>query len=158
VPDGRPLPQLLYLEDVAVGDVLTSGWYRVGRDEIVDFARRWDPQPFHLDEEAARASIFGGLAACAPHLFAILSLLSFELPGRLALVAGLGGEGLQLVAPVLAGTEIRLRREFTGARPSKSRPGTGVVSFADALEDREGRVVFRTAGSALVEARPTTAD
>lgn len=143
----------LYLEDVVVGDVLESRWYEVDRDEIVEFARRWDPQPFHLDEEAGRASIFGGLAACAPHLFAILSRLAFELPGRLALVAGLGGDGLQLRAPVLAGTEIRLRRRFTAARASHSRPGMGVVSFADVLEDRDGRVVFETAGSVLIKAR-----
>lgn len=145
---------MLYLEDVAVGDVLTSRWYRVERDEIVAFAQRWDPQPFHLDEELARASIFGGLAACAPHLFAILSRLSFELPRRLALVAGLGGEGLQLRAPVFADTEIRLRRRFTAARRSETRPGTGVVSFADVLEDRAGRSLFETAGSVLVATRP----
>ena len=140
----------LYFEDIALGQVLTSDWYRVEREAIIDFARAWDPQPFHLDEDAAKASIFGGLAACAPHLFAILSRLSFDLPRRLVIVAGLGGDGLDLIAPVYADTDVRLIREFTATRSSKSRPEVGIATFADRLENREGQTVFRTAGSVLV--------
>ena len=149
-------PAPLFFEDVEVGTELTSRWYPVERDAIVAFAREWDPQPFHLDEAAAEASIFGGLAASTPHLFAILSRLSFALPRRMALVSGLGGDGLELLAPVYAGTEVRLRRRFTEARPSASRPDTGVVTFADQLEDRDGRARFRTAGSVLLARRPTS--
>lgn len=147
-------PVDLYFDDVVVGEELVSDWYPVSRAEIIEFASRWDPYPFHLDDETAKASIFGGLAACAPHIFAILSRLSFDLPKRMKLVAGLGGDGLDLVAPVYAGSEVRLVRRFTEARASASRPGAGVVSFADHLENREGQVVFRTAGSVLLAKRP----
>ncbi len=146
-------PELLYFEDIVLGEVLQSRWYRVERDAIIDFARAWDPQPFHLDEDAARASIFGGLAACAPHLFAILSRLSFDLPRRLVIIAGLGGDGLNLIAPVFADTEVRLIREFTAARASNSRPEVGIATFADRLENRDGQTVFKTAGSVLVARR-----
>ena len=148
-PDTR-----VFFEDVVVGVEQTSGWYEVERDEIIEMASRWDPVPFHLDEQAAKASIFGGLAACAPHIFAISSRLSHELPGPLALIAGLGGEGLQLLAPVLAGARVRLVRRFTGARASKSRPEAGIVSFEDRLEAPDGKVVFKTSGSVLLERRP----
>ncbi len=146
-------PSLLYFEDVEVGAELTSRWYPLERDEIVAFAREWDPQPFHLDEAAAQASVFGGLAACTPHLFAILSRLSFELPRRFALVSGLGGDGLELIAPVLVGTRIRLRRRFSATRASRSRPEAGVVTFSDVLEDEAGSPRFRTAGSVLLARR-----
>lgn len=134
--------------------MLESGWYAVEREEIVEYARRWDPFAFHLDEEAGRASIFGGLAACASHIFAISSLLSHDLPGGpFALIAGLGGDGLELLAPVRAGTRLRLVRRLLAARRSSSRPGAGVVRFEDHLVTPEGERVFRTAGSVLVECR-----
>ncbi len=145
----------LYFEDVVVGTTLESPGYRVEREEIIEFATRWDPFPFHLDEAAARDSIFGGLAACAPHSFAILSRLSHALPRSMALVAGLGGDGLQLLAPVRAGIEVRLVRRFTAKRGSRSRPEVGVVSFEDALVTPEGEAVFRTSGSVLLARRPT---
>ncbi|MEZ4290712.1 MAG: MaoC/PaaZ C-terminal domain-containing protein [Myxococcota bacterium] len=144
----------LYYEDVEVGRELASGWYEVGRDEIVEYARRWDPFDFHLDEQAARDSIFGGLAACAAHVFAINSRLSHDLPGGpFALVAGLGGDGLALLAPVRAGARVRLVRRFLEARVSKKRPEAGVVRFEDRLETPEGETLFRTSGSVLLRRR-----
>lgn len=146
-------PEPLYYEDIRVGDVLESGWFRVERDEIVSFASRWDPAPFHLDEEAAKDSIFGALVACAPHIFAIGARLAFYLPKRFVLLAGLGGDGLQLLKPVYADTEIRLVRRFTAVRPSKSRPNAGIVSFSDELVGRDGEAVYATSGSVLVARR-----
>ena len=148
----------LYLEDIEVGLTFESPWFTVERDEIIAFAARWDPVAFHLDEEAAKASVFGGLVACAPHIFAISSRLSYFLPRTLALVAGLGGDGLQLLAPVRAGSRVRLVRRFTGARPSKSHPNAGVVSLEDTLVTPEGEIVFRTSGSLLLARRETDAE
>lgn len=143
----------IFFEDIEVGSAQTSGWFEVERDAVIGFAARWDPYPHHLDDEAAADSIFGRIAACAPHTFAISSRLSHDLPGPLALVAGLGGDGLELLAPVYAGTRVRLTRVFAAARESKSRPGVGVVRIEDQLEDPEGRVLFRTAGSILIAKR-----
>ena len=150
-----PAPQpTIFFEDIEVGSEQTSDWYPIERGEVIDFAARWDPYPHHLDDASARDSIFGRIAACAPHIFAISARLSHDLPGPLALVAGLGGEGLQLVSPVYVDTKVRLTRRFTAARASKSRPETGVVSFEDRLEDPDGEVVFRTSGSVLLARRP----
>ena len=146
-------PATIFFEDIEVGSVQTSPWYAVERHEVIEMASRWDPYPFHLDDEQAKDSVFGGLAACAPHIFAISSRLSHDLPGPLALIAGLGGDGLQLLAPVLAGSRVRLFRRYTGARVSESRPGAGIVSFEDSLESPDGVIVFRTSGSVLLARR-----
>jgi acyl dehydratase len=144
----------IFFEDIEVGISQTSPWYPVEHDEVIEMASRWDPYPFHLNEEAARKSVFGGLAACAPHIFAISARLSHDLPGPLALIAGLGGDGLHLLAPVRAGSRVRLVRLFVAARASNSRPDAGIVSIEDALETPDGKVVFRTAGSMLIARRP----
>lgn len=143
----------LYFEDLETGRRLVSPWYAVSRDEIVEFARAWDPFDFHTDEEAAKNSIFGGIAACTAHIFAISSRLAHDLPDAFALIAGLGGDGLQIVAPLRAGASVRLVRSFTQVRPSKSRPDAGVLTIADTLELPSGEVVFRTSGSVLVARR-----
>lgn len=143
----------IFFEDIVVDSEQPSPWYEVTRDEVVEMASRWDPYPFHLDEEAARQSVFGGLAACAPHIFAISTRLSHELPGPLALVAGLGGDGLHLLAPVRAGERVRLVRRFTAARESRSRPEAGIVSVEDRLETPDGTIVFKAIGSMLLARR-----
>ncbi|MBW2423902.1 MAG: MaoC family dehydratase N-terminal domain-containing protein [Deltaproteobacteria bacterium] len=143
----------IYYEDIEVGSEYDSPWYVVERDEVIEMASRWDPYPFHLDEKIAKRSLFGGLAACTPHIFAISVRLSHTLPGPLALIAGLGGGGLHLLAPVRVGGKVRLTRRFTDARVSKSRPDAGIVSVEDTLYTPEGDAVFRTSGSMLIAKR-----
>jgi acyl dehydratase len=145
--------QTLYYEDIEAGRSLESPFHTVTREEIVAFARAWDPQPFHVEEAAAARSIFGGFAACAAHIFALQSRLAHELPARVALVAGLGGDGLELIAPVREGARVKLVRRFTGKRASRSRPEAGVVSIEHTLETPAGEVLFRTRGAMLVERR-----
>ena len=147
----------IYFEDIEVDSQFESPWYSVPRDEVMDFARRWDPYPHHLDEAVAQASLFKGIAACAPHIFAISSRLSHDLPGPLALIAGLGGDGLALLAPVRADSRVRLIRRFTSKRLSKSRPGAGIVSIEDTLYSPEEEALFRTSGSILIACRGTSA-
>ena len=142
-----------YFEDIEAGLRVVSPWYRVTRDEIVGFGREWDPYPFHVDEDAARASHFGGLVACTAHIFAIQSILTHRLPEDVALVSGLGGDGLNLLMPVRPDDEVRLARTYTHKRESASRPSCGVVGIAHTLERRNGDEVFRTSGSILVARR-----
>ena len=145
----------LYYEDIEVDVRMESPWVTVSAEEIVSFAEVWDPHPFHLDEEAGAGSIFGGLSACAAHIFALQSRLSHDLPAQAALVAGLGGDGMQLLSPVLAGQRLRLVRRFTEKRPSRSQPGAGVVGIEHTLVSPEGALLFRTRGFILVACRPS---
>ncbi|MFK7894940.1 MAG: MaoC/PaaZ C-terminal domain-containing protein [Myxococcota bacterium] len=153
----EPADTKIYFDDIEVGTQFTSPWFEVRRDEVMEFARRWDPYPHHLDEEIAEASLFRGIAACAPHIFAISARLSHDLPGPLALIAGLGGDGLSLLAPVRADSRVRLVRRFTEKRLSKSRPGTGIVTIEDTLYSPEEEALFRTAGSMLLACRNASA-
>jgi len=143
----------LYFEDLIPEARYETPFYEVSRDEIVEFARRWDPYGFHVDEEAGRTSIFGGLVACTAHIFSISSLLNHDLPVDFALVAGLGGDGLELLAPVRPGDRLRLVRRILAVRDSKSKPHAGIVTMEDCLESPDGKAFFRTRGAILVARR-----
>ncbi len=86
-------------------------------------------------------------------MFAIQSRLTHDLPRGVALLAGLGGDGLQLLAPIRPGTRVKLLRRFTDKRLSRSRPEGGVVGIEHTLVDPDGTVLFRTTGSILVARR-----
>jgi len=144
----------IFFEDIEVGSAQTTDWFEVDREEVIAFATRWDPYPHHLSDEGAAASVFGRVAACASHTFAISTRLSHDLPGTIAMAAGLGGDGFDLLSPVYAGSRVRLRRRYLEARASKSRPEVGIVRLEDALENEDGVVVFRTTGSMMVSKRP----
>ena len=140
-------------DDIEPGDRASSPWYEVTLEAIVEFGRAWDPYPFHVDEEAAKKTHFGGVIACTAHLFCIQSILTHALPEDVALVSGLGGDGLNLLMPVRPGDEVRLHRTYTSKRESASRPDCGVVEIEHTLERRNGDVVFRTSGAILVARR-----
>src|SRR5574340_805055 len=91
---------LLYFEDVRIGTTLRAGPYTVSREEIVAYATRWDPQPFHLDEMEGRTSIFGGLTASGCHTFAISALLAKQGADRFKSAAALGTDELRFPHPV----------------------------------------------------------
>ncbi len=146
---------MLHFDELAVGDVARSAWtFEVDREDVVDFARRWDPQPFHLDEEAGRQSIFGGITACAAHVFAIQSLLASSIRPRWALLAGLGNDGFDLLAPVRPGDRIALVRRVTGTRASRSKPDRGIVEVEMDLVNQRDEVVFRSRGRMMIARRP----
>lgn len=152
------MTELRHLEDIVVGRPRTFGHYELTEDEIVSFAARWDPQPFHLDHEAARASVFGEIVACAAHLFAVSSFLIAQDPEPVALLAGLGGSGLRLKSPGRIGDVVQLRVTYLSARPSASRPDAGVVENRLELVDLGGRVVIQQEGAILVARRPGRPD
>jgi acyl dehydratase len=143
-----------YLEDVRVGESRTFGTYVLTQDEIVEFATKWDPQPFHTDPEAAKDSVFGELVACAAHLFAVIALLVTHAPEPNALLAGLASEEMRLQAPGRPGDVLHLRRTYLEARPSASRPEAGVVRQLLELIDDDGRVLVAQRGAILVSRRP----
>ncbi len=100
----------LYFEEAEVGKLRTAGPYLVSRNEIIEFAQKYDPQPFHINEEAAARSVFAGLTASAAHTFAILlSLLNKAQPYSLRTLAGLGWDELRLPIPVRPETSLDLK-------------------------------------------------
>lgn len=119
-----------FFEDFIVGEVKTFGSHTITEDEIVTFAREFDPQPMHVDAAAGAKSVLGGLAASGWHTCAIMMRLICD--GFLLRTAGLGSPGVtenNWLAPVRPGDTLTLRRTVLEARTSKSRPEMGLVTF-----------------------------
>jgi acyl dehydratase len=118
---------MLYFEDFSVGQKFITASRRVDAAEIVEFASKYDPQPFHLDPDAAKKSLFGGLAASGWHSAAMTMRLIVDSEFRPAGgIIGGGGE-LQWLKPVRPGDELHVESEVIEVRESRSRPQQGVV-------------------------------
>ena len=116
-----------YFEDLAVGQSFASPTLPIDADAITAFAATFDPQPFHLDDEAARGTMFAGLAASGWHTAALSMRLCLASDFRPAGgILGIGGE-LGWLRPVRPGDTLRVEIEVIETRPSRSRPGQGVV-------------------------------
>lgn len=131
----------LFFEEIKVGDVWTSDEYPVTKEEIVGFAKRWDPQPCHLDEAAAAGSIFGRLTASTHHLFAIMIFLVSRMEIEVAMLAGLGLTKFEIPKPVFPGDRLRLQRRVLSKHPSKTKPDRGVVRIAHLLIKQDDMIV-----------------
>ncbi len=140
-------------EDIEPGLELTSPERTVSAEEIVAFAKDWDPQAFHLSEAGGRDSIFGGLVGCAAHVFALQSRLSLDLPREVELLAGLGNEGFALPNPLRPGDRVRVVRRYLEKRRSRSKPDRGVVKIEQNLLNHRDDVIFSAIGNLLVRCR-----
>ncbi len=142
-----------FLDDLAPGQRFTSGTSRVEPDEIKAFAASYDPQPFHLDEQAAAASLFGGLAASGWHTAAITMRLLVE--GGAPLAGGLIGAGCELAwpRPVRPGDELTVVSEVLEVRPSRSRPDRGMVTVRSETLNQQGEVVQTMVAKLVVPRR-----
>ncbi len=130
-----------YLEDLQVGQRFVSGSYTVTLAEIIEFATRFDPQPFHLNEAAARASLFGGLAASGWHTASITMRLNVT--GGLPVAGGIIGPGGEIAwpRPTRPGDTLHVESEILDIKPSKSRPDRGMVTIRSETRIQSGDVV-----------------
>jgi len=133
----------LYFDDVSVGLTFTTAARRITAEEIKAFAREYDPQPFHLDEEAAKASPFGGLAASGWHTTALVMRLIVESGPPLAGgIVGTGIDELRWLRPVRPGDELRVTLEVLEMQPSASRPTRGRVRMRNTALAQDGEPVM----------------
>ena len=145
---------LLHYEDFALGEVRDLGRYNVTADEIIAFAREFDPQPFHLDEAEGRASMLGALAASGWHSCAMLMRMMVD--GYLGRTAGMGSPGieeLRWLRPVLAGETLTGRMTVMAKRISKSRPDMGLVTMRWEMLNAAGEAKLDMTGITLVRVR-----
>jgi acyl dehydratase len=147
---------MLYFEDFPPGNVRESRARTITRDEIFTFAGQFDPQPFHLDEEAAKRSIFGGLLASGWHTCAIHMRLMWET--YLKDTASMGSPGvdeIRWLKPVRPGDTLRVRFTVLEATPSRSKPDRGVVRSLSEVLDQHGDVVMTVRGLGMFARRPS---
>ena len=144
-----------YFEDFAVGQIYGSGRITVEKDRIMIFAAEFDPQPFHLDEEAARRSIFGGLAASGWHTAALTMRLLVESDFKPAGgIIGAGFDEFRWPLPVRPGDQLHVESEILDVRTSKSRPHQGLVKVRTTTKNQKGEAVQVSVGNLVVPRRP----
>jgi len=142
-----------YLEDLSLGQRFTSGNYVMEVERMKEFAGEFDPQPFHLDDAAAEASVFKGLAASGWHTAAVAMRLLAT--GGLPLangIVGLGGE-IAWPRPTRAGDVLRLESEVVEITPSQSKP-RGIVTVRSTMLNQNGEAVYLLTARLLVPMRP----
>ena len=132
-----------YFEDFGPGETYELGSHTVTAEEIVAFARQWDPQPFHVDAEAAAASPFGGLIASGWHTCALwMRLYVTSLLGEAAGLGSPGVEELRWLAPVRPGDTLSARLTVLEATPSERRPDRGTIRSRGEMLNGDGVVVL----------------
>ena len=150
--DAEPRP-LLYLDDLKVGQRFTTASQTMDTAEIKAFAAQFDPQPFHLSEEAAKDSLFGGLAASGWHTAAVTMRLLVETGPRLAGgVIGASGE-VKWPQPTRPGDTLHVESEVLAVTPSRSRPERGIVAMRSTTFNQRDEVVQLMTANLVVARR-----
>ncbi|WP_417451485.1 MaoC family dehydratase [Kordiimonas sp.] len=146
----------IFYEDLVIGQKETFGHYEVTREEVIEFAGKYDPQPFHLDEEAAKDSVFGGLCASGWHTCAMMMRMMVDhMKERgLASLGSPGIDGIEWKRPVFPGDILSAEGETTAKRDSASRPKLGLVKSTYHIKNQRGETVMIMRGNAMVAKRP----
>jgi acyl dehydratase len=149
--------ELLYFDDLHVGQRFVSGTHQIDEGEITTFAKRFDPQPFHLDSEAAKATLFEGLVASGWHTAAVsMRLLVDGVP----IAGGLIGAGAEITwpKPTRPGAVLQVESEVVELRPSRTRPDRGIATLRSETRNQLGEIVQVFIAKLIVPRRSSTAD
>ena len=147
---------LKYFEDYTPGLVERFGSYPVSRDEVIAFARQYDPQPFHLDDTAAAKTYFGRLAATGWHTASMAMRMSVDHWGETGMQS-LGSPGLDQIRwlnPVYPGDTLRVETEWLELRASQSRPALGIARIRTTVFNQDDIAVMQFEGTQLMPRRP----
>jgi acyl dehydratase len=150
-----------YFEDMVIGTrTHASRTYKVTREEVIEFAAKYDPQPFHLDDDAAKTTFFGRLSASGWHTGAMVMRMMVDTWKDTEPSAGLGSPGideLRWVKPVYPGDELSVEIELIDKRRSKSRPDMGLTKTRQTVTNQNGEVVMTMVSNGLMRVRDPSA-
>lgn len=150
----KPLyPNGLFLDDLKIGDHFTSSTYTLTKEELLEFANKYDPQPFHLDEELAKDTLFGGLAASGWQTASITMKLWTQ---TLHVANGLIGIDCHLKwpTPTRAGDTLRVEAEIIDIKRSSSKPNMAIVTYHSLTKNQLDQVVQDTTTKIVVFSKP----
>ena len=148
-----------FLEDYAVGQKFRSGRLRIDKERIKQFGAEFDPQPFHLDEEAARDTVFGGLAASGWYTAAVTMRLLVDSDLKPAGgIVGAGADEFRWPRPVRPGDELRIESEVIEVRPSRSHPDQGLIKVRTTTLNQNDEAVQIVVANLIVLRRATLTD
>lgn len=142
-----------YWDDLNEGEHLSCRPVVFEQEEIIDFAKRYDPQPFHIAEEIAKASIFGGLIASALHTISACTRVVVEAQGDLAIMSGLGIDEVKLFNPVRPGDVLSVDAYWTNLKRSRSKPDRGIANLKCKVSNQRGELVAEYGYKYLVSCR-----
>jgi len=149
----------MYFDDLAPGFTFETGERELPEAEIIAFARQWDPQSFHLDPEAAKASLYGGLIASGFHT--LLTAFTLELAADVWTEASMGSPGMDAIRwlkPVRPGDTLRARFTIVDVVPSRSKPDRGIVRTFTEVLNQHGEIVMTHRGLGMFGRRPALPD
>jgi acyl dehydratase len=149
----------LFLEDFAPGQIRESAPRTLTKEEIIAFARDYDPQPFHVDEAAARCSVYGGLIASGWQTVGIMMRLLWDTFLReTASLGSPGSDEIRWLKPVRPGDTLRARFTIVDVVPSRSKPDRGIVRTFTEVLNQHGEIVMTHRGLGMFGRRPALAD
>ncbi len=146
-----------YFDDLAVGDETVFGHYDVTREEVIEFARKYDPQPFHLSDEAAAKTHFGRIAASGWHTCAMTMavIARYVVKDRQAGLGSPGVDELRWLKPVYPGDRLTVRASIVEKTPSRSKPQIGVIRSRTTVSNQDGVDVMRFTSIVMMQRRPS---
>ena len=148
---------MLYFEDIVPGTKSAFGRYEVTRDEVIEFATKYDPQPFHLSDDEAAKTYFGRLSASGWHTAAMMMRMLVDNMSAVQ-QASLGSPGLdelRWLKPVYPGDVLRVETEILDKRPSRSRPDMGSFRSQATVRNQDDIVVMTVISIGLIRMRPS---
>lgn len=149
------MAELLFYEDLEVGASTRFGNYEVTREEVLEFARKYDPQPFHLDDEAAAKTHFGRLAASGWHTcsMTMAMMVAHAAVEPRAMLGAMGVDELRWLRPVFPGDTLSCEMELLDKRPSRSKPGIGILNLKMTTFNQDGKPVLSMRPITMIRTR-----
>lgn len=142
-----------YYEDLEPGQIVEYGRYTADKAEMLAFARKWDPRPFHIDEAFAKTTLYGSLTASGIYTLAAFTKICNVGTDTFAVRGALGYEKLLFPAAVKPGDTLTGRSEVLDKRPSKSRPKLGIIRSRDTMTNQRDEIVLDLTVAYLIEIR-----
>ena len=143
-----------YFEDFVLHQKRSGGKYKVSKEEIIEYAKKWDPQPYHIDEKKAEATIHGGVIASAAHTLAISFLLRHQIESDIADIAGLELGEMRFPKAVRPGDSLSISIEYVEKRESRKKADRGIVTRVITVMNQKDEIVCQYSDTFLMQKRP----
>ncbi|NQT71207.1 MAG: MaoC family dehydratase N-terminal domain-containing protein [Chloroflexi bacterium] len=144
---------MLYFEDFELNQTFDTGSYIVDKDEAIEFAKKWDPQIYHIDEEAAKKSIYGGLTVPSSYMIAVSDLLNTSYFPEAAVIAALGRQDMEFPNPARPGDRLTCLNQTIERRESKTKPDRGILRNRIELKNQNDEIVLSYVVTTMISKR-----
>ena len=148
--------ELVYFDDIGLKDKGVIGTYLVDKDEIIEFSKKWDPQPWHTDEEASKSFPSGGIIAPAIYTIGIINRLATQQNSMIVALTGFGWDEVRFPHPVYPGDTITITGECVEKRESESRPDAGIVTSLLEVRNQDDVLCLTFKSTFLVAKKPVS--